>query len=209
VPSVGDGFRPGRGGYYKETDNSGPYCIDSNGNAVLITDPRLITGTTNPRVRVDPAQTSFFEKREFELFREWETATTGTWLLRAVIPVNFILMHLGVELEAGSARVRTYAGGTPTGDFNETVPYLPANTMTEGPDPYAPQITISAAVGGTLAGGQLARVGRIKAADNSNFANTVGESQDRVVGRAPGTYYVLLNLTNAIGVLTGRVEERP
>lgn len=170
----------------------------------------LITGTTKPRLRVDVGQTGFFEKREFETFREFAAATTGTYVLRVVSPINFILQDLAVELEAGSARLATFSGGTPTGVFSETLPYVAANTMTETPAAYTPQLALTAIPsGGSLAGGSAIRVTRIKAADNSNFASSVGSTPDLVVGRGPGTYYIVLTLTAAIGVLKGRFEERP
>lgn len=178
---------------------------------IAITHPaNLVTGTTKPRLRVDVGQTGFFEKREFELFREFAVATTGTYVLRVVSPVNFILQELDIGLEAGTARLTTFSGGVPTGVFSETLPYVAANTMTETPPAYAPQIVITAVpTGGSLAGGSPIRVTRIKAADNSNFAASVGSSPDLVAGRAPGTYYLVLELVAAIGVLKARIEERP
>jgi hypothetical protein len=170
----------------------------------------LLTGTSKQRIRVDVGQTGFFEKREFEMFREFATATTATYILRVVAPVNFILHDLSLELEAGTARLATFSGGTPTGTFSETLPYVAANTMTETPPTYASQLVITAIpTGGTLAGGSAIRVTRVKAADNSNFAASVGSTPDLVAGRAPGTYYLTLQLTAAIGVLKARFEERP
>ena len=170
----------------------------------------LVTGTTKPRLRVDVGQTGFFEKREFELFREFATATTATYLMRVVAPINFILAELDISLEAGTARLATFSGGVPTGTFSETLPYVAANTMTETPPTYVPQVVITAVpTGGSLAGGTPIRVTRLKAADNSNFAGSVGSTPDLIVGRGPGTYYLTLELTAAIGVLKGRIEERP
>lgn len=170
----------------------------------------LLTGTTKQRLRVDPGQTSFFEKREFEFFREFASATTATYVMRFVSPVNFILTDLDISLETGTARLSTYSGGTPTGTFSEALPYIAANTMTETPPAYSPQMVITAIpTGGSLAGGSTIRVTRVKAANNSNFASSVGNTPDLVVGRMPGTYYLVLELTAAIGVLKGRTEERP
>lgn len=36
MPAAWNGYRQGGGGYYRETDGSGPYTIDSAGNATLI-----------------------------------------------------------------------------------------------------------------------------------------------------------------------------
>lgn len=170
----------------------------------------LITGTTKPRIRVDVGQTGFFEKREFETYREFATPTTDTFVLRVVSPINFILLSLGLEIEAGSAQLRTYSSGTPTGTFSETMPYIPANTMSETPPAYSPQIVLTAIPsGGSLSGGSQIRVARVKAADNSNFSQSVGATPDQVSGRAAGTYYATLTMTSFVGVLTARFEERP
>lgn len=170
----------------------------------------LLSGTSKQRLRVDVGQTGFFEKREFETYREFPTATTGTYILRVVSPVNFILQGLSLEVEEGSARLATFSGGTPTGTFSETLPYASANTMTETPPAYAPRIVVTAIpTGGSLTGGSAIRVTRLKTAGNSNFASSVGSTPDLVVGRAPGTYYLTLQLTAAIGVLKLRFEERP
>jgi len=188
-----------------------PLPVHINDQPIAITHPaNLVTGTTKPRLRVDVGQTGFFEKREFELFREFATATTATYVMRVVSPVNFILQDLAIELEAGSVRLATFQGGTPTGSFSETLPYIAANTMTETPAAYTPQIVITAIpTGGSLAGGTAIRVTRVKSADNSNFASSVGSTPDLVAGRAPGTYYLVLQLNAAVGVLKGRIEERP
>jgi len=191
--------------------------INANRLKVEVDDPidvllpaNLITGTTKPRLRVDVGQTSFFEKREFEMFREFATATTGTYVLRVVSPVNFILQDLELEMEAGAARLATFSGGTPTGVFSETLSYVAANTMTESPPAYTPQVVITAIpTGGSLTGGTSIRISRAKAADNSNFASSVGSTPDLIAGRAPGTYYLTLQLTAAICVLKARFEERP
>ena len=82
--------------------------------------------------------------------------------------------------------------------------------MTETPPAYTPRIVVTAIpTGGSLTGGSAIRVTRLKTAGNSNFASSVGSTPDLVVGRAPGTYYLTLQLTAAIGVLKLRFEERP
>lgn len=209
MPSIRDDYRQGRGGFHKASDNSGPYCVDSEGNEALIADPRLIAGTTRPRLRVDPAQTSFFEKREFKTFREWTSATTGTYLLRVVAPINFIVHSLGIAADAGQVRFRPFFGGTPTGTFSETLPMVATNTMTEQPPAYTGQVVMQGAVNGTLTGGVQLDAISVKAADNSNFANSIGSGDFDEQGRGPGTYYILLDLTGFIGTMRGRIEERP
>lgn len=172
-----------------------------------VMDPRLMTGTTNPRIRVDPAQTSFFEKREFRTFREWATPVTETFVIRAVVPVNIILFELGVQLDAGTIRIETVVGGTPGGTFAEVLPIFPANTMTEGPSILTPHVALTA--GGTLTGGTILDVLRGKVADNSNFAASVGAEAGAERGVGPNTYYFRLTMTSVTGTFKARWEERP
>ena len=175
---------------------------------IPVMDPRLMTGTTNPRLRVDLAQTGFFEKREFRTFREWLTATTGTYVIKAVVPVDIILLELGITLDAGTARIETLVGGTEGGVFTpDDLPIFPANTMLEGPPPVANQVLLTA--GGTLAGGLLLDPLRAKTSDNSNFAGSVGAGTGAERGVGPNTYYFRLTLSGVTGVFKARWEERP
>lgn len=168
----------------------------------------LLTSLLKPRIRVDVGQTSFFEGREFRTFKEWTTATTSTYVVRIIVPVNTILTELSIHVEEGSARVESIAGGTPGGTFAETLPIFSTNTMTEIPQPpYVGQVTLTA--GGTHTGGTLLDPLRVKTSGNSNFASSVGESAGGPRGVVPGTYYFRITLTGAIGTFKARWEERP
>lgn len=168
----------------------------------------LLTGTTKPRLRVDVAQTGFFEGRDFRVFKEWQVATTATYVIKAVSPINVILFGLGITLDEGYARIETVVGGTEGGTFNETLTVFPRNTMSERPTPiYTPQVVLTA--GGTHTGGTILDVLHVKAAGNSNFATSVGGSDGDERGIGAGTYYFRITLTAAIGVLKARWEERP
>lgn len=176
----------------------------------------LLTGTSKPRMRVDVAQTGFFEKREFRTFREFESATTSTYVIQIVVPVNVILFEFQLQTEAGTARVETLVAGpglTVGGTFSETLPIIPTNGMTETPNPaYVSQVVITA--GGTLTGTgtpgtTLRDVSRVKVADNSNFASTVGADGGAERGVGPNTFYWRFTFTGFIGVVKARWEERP
>lgn len=179
---------------------------------------RLLTDRAgdNARLRVDVAQTGFFAGREFRTFKEFAVAATETYVIKIVVPVNTILFEFGVEIEAGTARIETMRpGGTVVegGSFSEALPVLPTNTMTEKPQPpYASQVLLTA--GGTLTGGSVAEgtiidVLRAKAADNSNFAASVGAEAGAERGVAPATYYWRATLAAFVGVIKARWEERP
>lgn len=170
----------------------------------------------NRRIRVDVAQTGFFAGREFRTFKEFDVATTSTYVIKIVVPVNTILFEFQVQEEAGTVRVETLRPGvgiTEGGSFSEALPRMPTNTMTEKPQPpYASVVTLDA--GGTLTGTgtpgvTLLDVSRIKAADNSNFAATVGADGGAERGVAPATFYWRFTFTGFIGVIKARWEERP
>jgi hypothetical protein len=170
------------------------------------------------RLRVDVAQTGFFEGREFRTFKELNIAPGATYVIKGVVPINIILMALAVNIDSGWLRVGSYAGGTEGGSFSETLPVIPANSMdlgvnrrqSQGHQAYVPQVIVTA--GGTHTGGTEIDVLRIKVNSVSAQAATVGQDADSVRGVAPTTYYLrLLNLsgTDAVtGVMTSRWEER-
>jgi hypothetical protein len=175
------------------------------------------------RLRVDVAQTSFFEGREFRMFKELNIPASSIYVIKAVVPINIILHHLECTLDQGHVRVATVVGGESGGDFSETLPVLGANNMAYSPDDearrrdfgdgddfYQPQVTLTA--GGTHTGGTIIDVLRIKVATNSNFAASVGTSLGDERGIAINTYHFRLeNLGSdiATGTFKGRWEERP
>lgn len=182
--------------------------------------PRDLLTADDPdyrRFRVDVGQTGFFIGREFRTFREISIVAGATLVMRITVPVNTILQHVGLVLDAGSIKLRTVAGGTPSGTFNDQLPIIPKNNMTGGVFPapplplYAAQNTVTS--GGTgLTGGTDIDVLRLVVAGASGQASTVGGNQDDARGVGPGTYYwVFNNFGNgtATGVFSSFWEERP
>lgn len=176
-------------------------------------------GSGFDRVRVDPDQTSFWEGREFRTFKELSIAGSAEYVIKAVAPLNIILVKLEVEIEAGFIRIGTYVGGTPGGSFSETLPIFNGNNMSLGSNHranasgvgYTVQTVLTA--GGTHTGGTELDVVRLKAASVSVQAQSVGSSPFDQRGVGANTYYFrLLNLssTDAItGTFKARWEERP
>lgn len=161
----------------------------------------------NRRLRVDVAQTGFFAGREFRTFREWTTATNGTVVIKIVVPVDVILFEFQIQEESGTIRIETVINGTEGGSFSEVLPIRSTNTMSEKPQPpYSPLVVMT--MGGTLTDGTTIDVSRVKTASNSNFAATVGGEGGAERGVAAGTYYWRLTLTDFIGVIKARWEER-
>lgn len=169
------------------------------------------------RLRVDSAQTGFFEGREFRTFRELSIASGATLVMRITVPVNTILQNVRLSLDAGSVKLRTVAGGTPTGTFTDDLPIIPKNTMTGGVFPapplplYVAQNTVMS--GATaLTGGVDIDVIRIVVANASGQASSVGAAVDDSRGVGPGTYYWIFNnfgSGTATGVFSSFWEERP
>lgn len=172
------------------------------------------------RLRVDVGQTSFFEGREFRTYKELNVATGATYVVKAVVPVNTVLFGLELSIEDGQARLGTYVGGTEGGVFSETLPIFGANNMAPGistdrrrnfsGNTYTAQNVLTA--GGTHTGGTELDVIRLKAANATGNATSVGNMPDSERGVGPGTYYFrLLNLgaSSIVGTLKTRWEERP
>lgn len=170
----------------------------------LMTDP----DGPNSRVRVDVAQTGFFSGREFRTFREWLSSTTGTFVVRAVVPVNIILHDLRMIPDEGAARIETVVGGTPGGTFSEALPIFNRNNMTERPTPvYEHQVALTA--GGTHTGGTILDVLRCKTSENTNHSASVDSGSQDERGIAANTYYFRMTLTSFVGVFRAWWEERP
>lgn len=171
------------------------------------------------RLRVDVAQTSFFEGREFRTFKELNIATGSTYVVKAVVPINIVLFGLDVNIEGGHLRLGTYVGGTEGGAYSETLPVFNANNMSSGIDRrknysgsvYAAQVVLTA--GGTHVGGTELDVVRVLASNATAHSQSVGAAPQDERGIAAATYYFrLLNLsgTDAItGTFKARWEERP
>lgn len=163
---------------------------------------------TNPRIRVDVGEPSFFDGRQFRTFKELNIPLSTEYVIKAVVPGNVILYGLGLSMVSGEVKLSTLVGGTEGGTFSETLPIFPRNTMSERPTPfYTPTVVLTA--GGTHTGGTQLDLLWVKTADNSNFAPSVGDNPGDERGVGAGTYYfrLLANIA-ATGVFRARWEER-
>jgi len=150
----------------------------------------LITSAVKPRIRVDVAETSFFEGREFRSFFELNIAAGQTQVLKFVANRNFILHEQSLAIESGSIRVVAVAGdGTPGGSFNVSLPVIGKNRMTERPTPYYVSDTLIS-TGGTHTGGTEVEVIRVTAANATAQQTTVGAIAADDRGLPAGTYYI-------------------
>lgn len=175
---------------------------------------KLITDQDGPnaRLRVDTGSTHFFKGRHYRSFRELNIASGQVLVVKAVVPVNTILLDFKVDLIKGSLRCETLSGpgAVEGGTFNDPLPVFVCNSMTEVPAPAVNQVTLTA--GGTLTGGVLRDVFFAQVASQGQQQQSVGAGQDDVRGVAPATFYFKFTASGADpsqGVLHVRWEERP
>lgn len=165
------------------------------------------------RVKVDQGQTNFFLGRQFRAFKELSIPTATTLVIRVVTTIPVILMSAEVGLDNGWVKMQVVAGGTPGGTFTPETTVFNLNNMPVGIDKLeAYAATATVASGGTLAGGTILDVLRVKVANNSNFGASVNSAEDLPRGVSPGTYYYTIqNLgpDTATGVWRVAWEERP
>lgn len=170
------------------------------------------------RVRVDVAQTGFFEGREFRAYKELNIAASSTYVIKAVVPINLILNSVQPVVESGHLRLATAVGGTEGGTFTALPTIFARNNMSAGKDHrydypgiYTRQVTIFE--GGTHTGGTELDVVRLKVAANANFAGLASVEEDAPRGVAANTYYFRLQNLSTTDAITGTFkvewEERP
>lgn len=188
--------------------------VDENGNLYTTDGPLFVSlpldlmtdgGTgSERRLRVDQAQTGFFEGKEFRTYYEFNAAR----VFKIVVPVNTIVWQIAVNLLEGECKLETVVGGTEGGTFTP-VTVFPRNNMTDRPLPYyTNQVLVSS--GGTQTGGTVLDVLLNRTANNANFAQSVGSSSGDERGVAPNTYYFRLTVTGTTrGNLRFWWEERP
>ena len=171
-----------------------------------------------PRIRTEPGEHSFFEKLQFRTFREFDTtagtalAAGATYVIKAVVPVDVILLGLDLTCDNGQGKVETMVGGTAGGTFSETLPIFNQNNMSlEGPIPV-PTAQAVLTAGGTHTGGTRLDVFRVKVATASGQASSVDSAQGTQRGVGPNTYHIRVvnnGSGNLEGVLHAFWEERP
>lgn len=211
MATVPAGARPVLITGYMKDDGTGPYFVDAAGNLTQAFPKKLLTDSdgANARLRVDVGQTGFFAGREARTFKELNLAGGSTYVVKAVVPVNIILMELLLYLETGTVRLTTLAGGTEGGSFAEVLPVIPKNRMTDAPV-YVPQVGLTA--GGTVTGGTAIDIVRLSADGQGNSRISVGQHGDDARGVLPGTYFFKFESlagTAAVGTFHAVWEERP
>lgn len=167
------------------------------------------------RLRVDEAQTSFFEGREGRCFHELSILSGATYVIKAVVPVDTILFDLEVAIGTGALTIKTYRGGTEGGIFSTAVSVLPKNAMISAKNRYSPNYTLQTTLsaGGTYSNdGTYLDIIRIKAASATAQQSSVSGGTYAERGVSPATYYFTFTNTSnetATGTFRAWWEERP
>lgn len=164
------------------------------------------------RLRVDTSQTSFFTGHQGRTFLELNIAAGATYLVQITVPVNTVLWNANLSVDAGSIKLSTYAGGTPSITPTDVVPVIPKNTMSTRPTPFYTLQNQLVGATATLTGGILIDVVRVATAGATAQQISVGSSPFSERGVGVGTYFwVFNNYSNgtATGVFSAFWEERP
>lgn len=180
---------------------------------------KLLTGTTNPRLRVDVGQTGFFERRTWSINYEFGSANpiaATPLVFRFTMPTNFIIHAHTLSIDQGGVTLRTYtaAQGTPGGTFGTPQSLSSENSMDEQV-PYAFQAQVASGGTFTPTAGQVPLTPlRVRTANATAQQSSVGGEAVSEKGRAAGTYYAVLSrMTGVSGDCTGVysivIEERP
>lgn len=164
----------------------------------------LITGTgtdPRPRLRVDVAQTGFWEGRIFRSFYDAALPAGQTAVMRFTADRDFLLHEQTFNIAVGYCKFTAVLGGTPGGVFTD-IPQIGVNRMANRPSPeYTPGCVL--AVGGTHTGGTTVEAAYLKTVGNSQQASTITSSLTSERGLPAGVYYLkVANLGNdtAVGV---------
>lgn len=163
------------------------------------------------RIRVDSAQTSFFEGREGRMFKELSLASGATYVIKVVVAVNTVLYKVDLVLDAGVITLRTKVGGTEGGTFTALPSVFLKNNMSTRRQPYY-ILRNQLFEGGTHTGGTTLDVAKVATTGATAQKTTVGSSIFDERGIAANTYYfVFTNTSNetSTGVFSCWWEERP
>lgn len=159
------------------------------------------------RIRVDVAQTGFWEGREFRFDYE----ISGDIVFKFSSPVNFILQSQTLLSHNGEATLTVWTPdqGASSGSFSDLAQILPNNAMSTAPA-YTGQVAIT--YGGDFtpsdSNPNLAKEYiKVKTATATAQRNTVGGSGVNERGLPAGDYYLVFTGTDASYRLV--YEERP
>lgn len=177
------------------------------------TDVWTSTEERTRRLRVDVAQTGFFEGREFRTNRRFTLASGATRVIKFYCPVSFIVRKQHLSVSKGSILFRAYreGDGVEGGTWTPVKNILPNCDLTDTPE-YIRQAIIT--TGGTFTPtdpDNYKEVFEVVTSGSSGHVSTVSEDVADERGLPAGTYYLTFfenSNSEAIFVYTIIHEER-
>ena len=157
------------------------------------------------RVRVDVAQTGFFDGKQFEFIKKISSPV----VYRFTCPVPFILQQQTLALVEGGVELFAWSSSNVTPAGTWVVDPTPIHRKNERNAGYTGQAVISSGGTITVANSNIYRDYMIvKTASASGQRTSVGEYQTDERYHNAGTYYIQLSGTG-VGSYTLAWEERP
>jgi len=160
------------------------------------------------RVKVDPAQTGFFDGREFRISYEFDISSGQTQVIKFSCSTNFILWEQRIEVDEGFLIYKpTLNPSSATGFVTEITQYG-KNRMSTVP---IVTNTVTVTTGGTITGGTVAETARIKVANATGQQASIGGAVYSERGLPAGDYYLTMHAEGARtkGVINLVYEIRP
>ena len=160
------------------------------------------------RVKVDPAQTGFFEGREFRISYEFDISSGQTQVIKFSCSTNFILWEQRIEVDEGFLIYKPTLNPSSATGFVTEIPQYGKNRMSTAP---VVTNTVTVTTGGTITGGTVAETARIKVANATGQAESVGGAVYSERGLPAGDYYLTMKAegANTKGVINLVYEIRP
>lgn len=161
------------------------------------------------RLRVDVAQTGFWEGREFRLNQPIDVSG-GDFVVKVVSPIDFVLQLQKLVSEDGKVEMRAYrsSDGVEGSVFSASPYYSNNNQMSDTPV-YTGQVQVL--TGGTFTPTDVDSQREIivaKAATATAQTQSVGGSAAKERGLPADTYYLVFT-GGGVGIYDLILEERP
>jgi len=161
------------------------------------------------RIRVDTAQTSFFQGRQFRSYYDFNLSSGEVRYFRFTSLTDFVLFDQTISVSSGSIRLSVWTDSTAAGTWT-SVPVIGKNRMSSIPQPpYTTGVTFQ--TGGTFTGGTEVEVIRLVSATATAQQSTVGASAGDERGLPASTFYIKIEATNSTPTVLYSLfwEERP
>jgi len=161
------------------------------------------------RIRVDTAQTSFFQGRQFRSYYDFGLTASEVRYFRFTSLTDFVLFDQSISVSGGSIRLSVWTGSTPAGTWTN-IPVIGKNRMSSIPQPpYISSVTFQ--TGGTFTAGTEVEAIRLVSATATAQQSTVGASSGDERGLPASSFYIKIEATSSTPTVVYSLfwEERP